>query len=150
MFDIAIEDKLCKSDYGGQFYPAEIIINESRESFQLPAGYWTVSEYKKNWLCSLEDGLKNKTHSALAVSMGEAENTNFIFTWVVYFKNNEAKVQNIMMFMDEMPGFTPRKINDFVKDYEEYNEDGLKISEWSIDYKSIDDFVIKLKGDLLL
>lgn len=117
--------------------PALIIIDEFSEMMNIPLTYWSIKDYKKSWLRSLEEGLASKKHATLAVSMYEPENTNFLFTWVLYFYDDKVFVQNKVLFLDEYPDFTVDKINDFIELCITHNEDGMKISEWSTDLKSV-------------
>lgn len=125
--------------------PASIIIDEFTEMMNIPLSYWNIGDYKDNWLSSLEEGLANKKHATLAVSMYEPENANFIFTWVLYFSGDDVFVQNSILFLDECPGFTPQTINNFTEPRTTHNEDGMKISEWNTDLKSVLDFYHSLK-----
>jgi len=76
--------------------------------------------------------------------MYEPDHTNFIFTWVLYFHGNRVFVQNEILFLDEHPDFTVDKINDFMEPRVTHNEDGMKISEWCTDLKSVLDFINSL------
>jgi len=76
--------------------------------------------------------------------MYEPDHTNFIFTWVLYFHGNRVFVQNEILFLDEHPDFTVDKINDFMEPRFTHNEDGMKISEWCADLKSVLDFINSL------
>lgn len=144
MFAIFTENKPVDVD-GECVLPASIVINEFSEVMNIPLSYWSINDYKVSWLSSLEEGLANKKHATLAVSMYEPENTNFIFTWVLYFLGNDVFVQNSILFLDECPGFTPETINSFTKPRTTHNEDGMKISEWNTDLKSVMDFYHSLK-----
>lgn len=144
MFGIFTENKPVDVD-GECVLPALIVINEFSEVMNIPLSYWSINDYKVSWLSSLEEGLANKKHATLAVSMYEPENTNFIFTWVLYFLGNDVFVQNSILFLDECPGFTPETINIFTKPRTTHNEDGMKISEWNTDLKSVMDFYHSLK-----
>lgn len=59
--------------------PAEIVIDDFQEKLYIPLYYWSFNDYKMSWLKSLEYGLINKNHSALAISMYEPKETNFVF-----------------------------------------------------------------------
>ncbi|CFB70694.1 hypothetical protein ACOHX9_000052 [Yersinia enterocolitica] len=134
---------ICENDE--MVLPASIIIDEFTEPLYIPLSYWSFENYQKSWLSSIEEGLQNKKHSALAVSMYEPDYTNFIFIWVLYYSGNEVFVQNNILFLDECSGFTPESINDFIEPRTTYNEDEMKISEWSTDLKSVIDFYNSLK-----
>ncbi|MBT0716687.1 hypothetical protein HGT71_00085 [Rosenbergiella epipactidis] len=144
MFGIFPNDKPVNIE-GERVLPASIVIDEFSERMNIPLSYWNINDYKDNWLSSLKYGLENKKHASLAVSMYEPENTNFIFTWVLYFSGEDVFVQNNILFLDECPGFTPETINSFTQPRTTHNEDGMKISEWHTDLKSIQDFYHSLK-----
>lgn len=99
MFDILIEKK-PNILFGELSYSASIIIDEFKEEFIIPVSYWSISDYKKSWYVSLREGLKNRNHAALMVSMYEPRSTNFIFTWTIYFLGNKAVLQNKIIFLD--------------------------------------------------
>lgn len=127
-------------EHGEMVLPASIIIDEFTEPVHLPLSYWKADDYRSSWRSSLEEGIRNKKHSALAVSMYEPGYTNFIFVWVVYFLGNKAAIQNSILFLDECHGFTPEKINDFIEPRTTHNEDGEEISEWSTNIDNVLDF----------
>lgn len=105
-------------------------------------------DYRIHWINSLGEGLKSKKHSVLAVSMYEPSTTNFIFAWALYFSGEDVFVQNIVIFIDECPGFTSEKINNYLQPRATFNEDGVKISEWCTDLKSVVVFYNELKKSL--
>lgn len=144
MFDIYIKDTPMKID-DELVQPASIIIDDFKEEFYIPLTYWSVSDYMSSWVDSLKQGFANKNHAALAVSMYEPGCTNFIFIWVIYFHDDKVFIHNKVLFLDECPDFTIEKINDFVEPRITYNEDGMKISEWSTDLKSVIAFYDSLK-----
>lgn len=125
--------------------PAKIVIGDFQEKLYIPLTYWKFSDYKMSWLKSLEYGLTNKEPSVLAVSMYEPSDTNFIFVWVIYFQDDQVFIQNKVLFIEEHPGFTADRINDFIHPRITYNEDGMKISEWNTDLKSVIHFYESLK-----
>lgn len=145
MFGIFPKDKPVDIE-GECVLPASIIIDEFSEMMNIPLSYWNINDYKDSWRSSLEEGLATKKHATLAVSMYEPENTNFIFTWVLYFSGDDVFVQNSILFLDECPGFTPETINSFTGPRTTHNEDGMKISEWNTDLKSVLDFYHSLKN----
>lgn len=145
MFGIFPKGELVNMN-GELVQPALIIIDEFEELCYIPVSYWDISNYKHSWLNSLEEGLLNRDHSALAVSMYEPTKVNFVTTWVLYFDDDDVYVQNTMIFLDENEGFTPEKINKFIEPRSSYNEDGVVISEWHTDLNSVLSFFNNLKN----
>lgn len=126
--------------------PASIVIDNYTESLYLPLSYWSADDYKKAWLISLREGLTSKNHAALAVSMYEPEQTNFIFTWVLYFEGMNVYLHNNIVFLDQCRDFTIEQINKFVEPRTTHDEEGMKISEWHTDLKSVTDFYQRLEA----
>lgn len=136
MFGIFPENEPLEID-GELVQAAKIVIDDFWEPLQLPLSYWELKDYKRSWLASIEEGLHSKNHAALAVSMYDPEQTNFIFVWVMYFQDDIVLLQNKVLFLEEHPSFTIEKINDFITPRLTHTEDGHKISEWCTDLNSI-------------
>ncbi|HDL7739376.1 TPA: hypothetical protein PXP52_004435, partial [Yersinia enterocolitica] len=87
MFGIFPENEPLEMD-GELVQAAKIVIDDFWEPLQLPLSYWELKDYKRSWLASIEKGLRSKNHAALAVSMYDPKQTNFIFVWVMYFQDD--------------------------------------------------------------
>ncbi|CNI41503.1 Uncharacterised protein [Yersinia thracica] len=145
MFGIIPENEPLEMD-GELFQEAKIVIDDFWETLQLPLSYWELKDYKRSWLASIEKGMHSKNHAALAVSMYDPEQTNFIFVWVIYFQDDDVVfLQNKVIFLEDHPSFTIEKINDFITPRVTHTEDGHKISEWCTDLNSIVTFCNSLK-----
>lgn len=144
MFGIFPEDKQFDIE-GELFVPASIVIDDFKEAMNIPLTYWNIDDYKKSWFNSLEEGLAKKNHAALAVSMYEPELANFVFVWVAYFKGEMVHIQNSIIFLEEYKNFSPERINEFIDERTTHDEDGMKISEWITDLRSVLVFYNNLK-----
>ncbi|WP_313902141.1 hypothetical protein [Kosakonia radicincitans] len=78
--------------------------------------------------------------------MYEPSKVNFIFTWVLYYEGQNVYVQNNVIFLDKCDKFIPENINEFIEPRAIYDEDGMKISEWVTDMKSVLGFFYSLHG----
>ncbi|WP_241613772.1 hypothetical protein [Rosenbergiella epipactidis] len=143
MFGIFPNDKPVNIE-GECVLPALIVIDEFSESLNIPISYWNIEDYRKSWAKSIIDGIRNSNHAVLAVSMYEPGYANFVFTWVLYFVDQDVFVQNKIIFLEDNPGFTPERINDFVHKRNIYDEDGQEISEWKTDLKNVNTFLSSL------
>jgi hypothetical protein len=122
----------------------EVEINGYTENFFSPIAFWSRKEYLNSWKESLRRGLREGGHAVLVTSMREPEASNFIFYWIVFIEGEQAYIQNRILFLDEISGsFDPDKINSYVSQRAEFNEDGLKISQWKVGVSSIVDFYNK-------
>lgn len=143
MFDIIVENTSVYI-YEELALPGKIIINDFKENFTLPISYWSLDDYKKSWSNSIKQGIENKNHAALPVSMYDLSHANFIFLWTLYFENNIVHAQNSMFFLDEHPGFKIENINQFISPRETHDDEGTKISEWDTDLASVIKFYTNL------
>lgn len=144
MFGIFPKDEPVDIE-GELVLPASIIIDEFSEMMNIPLSYWDIEDYKMSWLNSLKEGLASKNHAVLAVSMNDPALANFIFTWVIYFEDEMAYIQNSIIFLNDFNNFNPDRINEFIDKRTTHDEDGMKISEWCTDINSIQSFFDSLK-----
>lgn len=144
MFGIFPKDEPVDIE-GELVLPASIIIDEFSEMMNIPLSYWDIEDYKMSWLNSLKEGLASKNHAVLAVSMNDLALANFIFTWVIYFEDEMAYIQNSIIFLNDFNNFNPDRINEFIDKRTTHDEDGMKISEWCTDINSIQSFFDSLK-----
>ncbi|MXP61348.1 hypothetical protein [Pantoea sp. Taur] len=144
MFGIFSEGEPIKEN-GELVISSSIIIGDFTERLHIPISYWSLGDYKRNWISSLNQGIDNKKHSALAVSMYDPEFTNFIFVWVAYYHGDEAYFQHKIIFLNECQNFTPENINNFIGERETHNNDGMRISEWATDLNSVITFLASLR-----
>jgi hypothetical protein len=147
-FDIrlSLTEKEMFEEYGVE---GEVEINGSIEKFFAPIGYWHIKDYYKNWMLSLEDAWKRNRPAVFIVGMRSPENSNFLFSWVLYFEEDKAYIHNVAIFCDEMKnGFGISQFNDHIGPREIINEDGKKISEWEITRNDVVDFFNRLQTRL--
>lgn len=147
MFGIFTENKTIQSAFGDIVLPAKIIIGDFNEGIQIPLTYWGIEQYRKSWIDSLKEGLKKGDHSVLAVSMYNPDTVNFIFVWVLYYKDKEVIIQNKMIFADEIQNFSIHKLNDYAGEYDAYS-DGEKVSEWYTTIDEVKEFMSYLESKI--
>lgn len=135
MFGIFTETDAIQSEFSEMVLPAKIIIGDFDEGMQIPLTYWSIRKYQESWIDTIGQGLKKGNHSVLAVSMYNPETVNFIFSWVLYYNEEEVIVQNKMIFCGEIQGFSTDNLNDYAGEYDAYSN-GEKVSEW---YTTIDE-----------
>ncbi len=129
--------------------PAEwgiITIEDFREGVILPTGYWTPARYREQWLSAAKRILEGQDATAFLVGVtGSWKSMKFCFSWVVYSIGDSLVVQNIML--------QPRRFGrraDLLSPWSailphtsiatERENRGLKISEWTTQRSSIEQF----------
>ncbi|OOF75028.1 hypothetical protein BKG96_10860, partial [Rodentibacter caecimuris] len=120
MFNIALESKPFINEWDDLVLSASITISDFKEDFFLPISFWSVKDYISQWSLSLEEGMKRRNHSVLITSMYPPNDLEFIQSWIVYYSENIALVQNKIFFVDHYIDFDYKKINDFVESRREY------------------------------
>ncbi|WP_426817957.1 hypothetical protein ACP3TC_07860 [Winslowiella sp. 2C04] len=145
MFGIFTENKYIQSVFDENVLPAKIVIGGFSEGMQIPLTYWSIEQYRKSWLDALKQGLEDESHSVLAVSMYSPETVNFIFSWVLYYKNTQVIIQNKMIFASEVESFSIQKLNNYAGAYDGYS-DGEKVSEWYTTIDEVKEFITYLEN----
>ncbi|GAA0473136.1 hypothetical protein [Tatumella punctata] len=147
MFGIFTDAKAIQSAFDEMVLPAKIIIGDFDEGMQIPLTYWNIKQYQESWVETIKQGLKKGDHSVLAVSMYNPETVNFIFSWVLYYKNTQVIIQNKMIFAGEIQDFSIRKLNEYAGEYDAYS-DGEKVSEWYTTIDEVKEFMSYLESKI--
>jgi hypothetical protein len=147
MFGIFTENKSFKSEFNETVLPASITIGEFKEGMLIPVDYWSIKQYYASWLSSLKKGIYGKNNATLVVSMYSPKVANFLFSWVLYFRQENIIVQNKIIFLDEIKNFSIDKINEYTSEYEAYSE-GEKVSEWYTTIDEIKEFMTYLESKM--
>ncbi|MEY8711533.1 hypothetical protein [Mangrovibacter phragmitis] len=148
MFGIFTENKAIQSAFNEIVLPAKIVIGDFDEGMQIPLTYWSIKQYQESWIENIKQGLKKRDHSVLAVSMYSPETVNFIFSWVLYYKDAQVIIQNKMIFAGEIQDFSVHKLNEYAGEYDAYSE-GEKVSEWYTTIDEVKEFMLYLESKLL-
>jgi hypothetical protein len=125
----------------------QIRIGDFAELFEASLLYWSVEDYKKQWRQGLSRLLFEQKQSCLITSMYDPSDANFIFWWVLYPEGDTVYIQNHLLFLDQLDtAFSLSKLYDYIYPRETINEDGRKISEWSISTEAIRAFYVTLEA----
>lgn len=141
--DISIHviDNKIKRRYKMPSVIGEIVIGDFSESFIVSLEYWSLDDYKRQWLEGLE---RIKTHdkSCLIASVQDPKNAPLINRWVLYKEDNKIFVQNQLLVSDtykeiiENDAFTPENCYKYVNNRRTHTDQGETISEWATDLDS--------------
>lgn len=119
----------------------EIKIGDFRETFDMAMGYWTIFDYKRQWVDGLRRVLTGKD-SSLITSIMDPESANYIVWWPLYVRGSNVIVHNQLLFLDQL------KQNFCIDDpyahlpaYSNRNDDGDEISEWVTNISDIEIFL---------
>jgi CdiI N-terminal domain len=121
----------------------EVKLGKYLESFQAILGFWEIEDYEKSWLTALRRLVGGASISCLVTSLTDPENSQYVVTWPLYRTDGEVFVQNQLIFLDQLGRkFEPQAPWDFIEPHATIDEDGQRISEWQLQLKDIQDFLM--------
>jgi len=121
-----------------------IQIDSFQERFIASLMYWSADDYKRHWKQAIERILHSSNVSCLITSMVDPTTGNHIFWWPMYRENDTVFIQNHIMFFDQLQSpFDERNPFSSVADRQTLDEDGNRISEWSVQINELEEFLIK-------
>jgi hypothetical protein len=121
-----------------------IQIGSFQERFIASLMYWSADDYKRQWKQVIGRILYSSDVSYLITSMVDPTTGNHIFWWPMYRENGTVFIQNHIMFFDQLQSpFDERNPFSSVADRQTLDEDGNRISEWSVQINELEEFLIK-------
>jgi hypothetical protein len=138
MFEISLDDVGADitTTYG------EIRIGEFSERFEVALEYWCESDYREQWIQALKSCCIDKKKSALITSITSPKTANFVFWWLLYPLDGEIIIQNQILMLDELQvPFNLEYPSEHIPIRNTLTEDGDEVSEWSVAYSDIEDFL---------
>lgn len=122
----------------------ELVLGEFKENFIANLYQWNKTDYEAQWRSAIK-ALLEGSKSALIVYYVSPEFADNFEWWRMY------KAENVVYFQNQLPSydqflqpFSLEKITSFVGDRVTVNEDGNRISEWSVPLREVEDFYRKL------
>lgn len=152
-FLIHVIDYNTTISYGMPCCVGEIQINEFKETFDMPTEWWSVEDYKQQWLEGLER-IKTHNSSCLVATIQDPTKAPWVNMWVLYKEHDVVYIQNFLLQgklfikdLKKMP-FTRETCYNFIDPRETLDSDGItKISEWSVNYEDILNAIDKLNNE---
>jgi len=118
----------------------EIVLGNFRENFAASLYQWSKADYEAQWNNAIRTLLAG-SKSALLVHYVSPEFADNFEWWPMYKVGDVVFFQNQLPWYDQLPEpFTPESMLSFVKDRITINEDGNRLSEWSVKLSDIEDF----------
>lgn len=138
--DIFIIDRIPKL-FNDDLYctiKGRIKIADFEEDFHSPLAWWSAQDYEYQWREGLKR-LKSYDTSCLITSVYDPKKTRFLMWWLLYKRDDKIYIHNQMLLskiykkqIDEK-NFNIDTCYNFIPPYSR-EEDGLKVSEWVVDY----------------
>jgi hypothetical protein len=143
MFDIRFVHDGTEAliDPGPMESVGEITIGQFREDFIASLTYWDELEYMRQWNDGIERLCSGQHESsALIQSLEDPATSHHIFWWVLYKVDSVIAFQNQMLILADLScPFSPDDPYIHIRPRHVANDDGLKISEWTLPFVELAD-----------
>jgi hypothetical protein len=117
-----------------------LVIGDWEEEFVSSLFRWSKEDYHAQWLLAIESPLSGSDKAALIVEY-LGPDAGRLWWWPIYRIEDTAYFQEQILFFDRLKEpFSIERAFSFVKDRQITNEDGDKISEWSVSLSEIKQF----------
>lgn len=142
--DIKIISKKPQKRLGVISVDGEIQLNNFREELYIPLDWWSIDDYLAQWKEAVKR-LNKHDVSCFVVTIHNPNIRKFIEWWPMYKIDNKIHVQNNIILddlYDEVIGdnpFTRETCYNFVPKYRSHTTEGMKLSEWVVDWNNIND-----------
>ena len=136
-FLISLDKKEIESE-GDLVVKGTLMLGDFKEDFYASLSYWDRDRYLLQWKSALERLLDGGVNSAIVTTMYDPSTANFIIWWVMYAVGGEIRVQNQILFLDELERpFDESDLYSFIPEREMQSENGYRISEWVVGIPAI-------------
>lgn len=103
--------------------------------------FWRIEDYQGQWMEGLS-ALRDIERSCLVTAMRDPKTATFIEVWPIYRIGDHVFFQNRILFCEQMGrSFNMKTVYAAIGDRETLSDDGAPISEWSVPYESIQEFL---------
>jgi hypothetical protein len=119
-----------------------IVLGSYRETFESPLHMWRRGGYERHWALAVRRLVDGAETTALITELYDPVTANFIKWWPAYRFGEEVRFHNQLLFMESLGSpLDPADVYRHVPPYAQTNEDGDRISEWSVPLASLQRFL---------
>jgi len=126
-----------------------ITIGSFNEGFLSPTTLWSPKNYIQHWITELGRFIHSDTEqeAILFTDMSDITTANFLIAWVLYMRDGKIKVQNELVFMDQVPNtFSMYNLKAAITPYSNMTDEGQPISEWETSLPALVECRARLVG----
>ena len=104
--------------------------------------FWSTKDYENQWLTRLNQLMASRDKGALIISIHDPANAFRVWTWTMWKKDDQVLFQNRLLFMLEGSRTSnPACVSEYIGEYQSHDQDGDRISEWTLPIAAIRNFV---------
>lgn len=137
-FFITLENRLRQEECF-LYYFGHIEASGLNDYFRASATYWSRDQYYSNWLAAFEDR-ERLSRFVIITSMREPREGDYIEGWVFYIHGQDVFLQNHIFLMQSPLSEEPHWVNELPGPRETVDEDGEKLSEWTLNLSEVEAF----------
>lgn len=123
----------------------QITLGEFSERFESPLGFWLKEDYQHSWRDALSRLVGGAEKTALFTAMHDPAFANYLTWWPLYREFDIVFVHNQLLFLNQLAEpFQIESFDKFVTPRATINEDGNKISEWSVPLSDVERYLSRV------
>ena len=150
MFSIEFTDEPLDYPYDDRGIPAApglLVMGETKEGLLANLALWSKKDYELHWRGELRSIVEGGSKAALITSYHDPLYSSNIEIWPVYRDGELVRIQNHLPWYDSFPpDFKVSELNIYMGDREEIDDEGHRLSEWSVTIQDIREFLERSGG----
>jgi len=128
-------------DEDGPWRKVKLTLDGSMEGECADLTHWSPEDYERQWLRELRAIVFERNRGALIVCIHDPSRGERVTSWTMWRKDQQIVFQNRLLFkLDICSSFRPERVVDHIGEYRAFNEDGRRLSEWSVPISSVRSF----------
>ncbi|MGD0292692.1 MAG: hypothetical protein ABSB30_02450 [Terracidiphilus sp.] len=122
----------------------KLVIGDWEEIFVSSLYLWSKEDYMAQWMHAIRSMLNGSEKAALIVEY-LGPDAGRLWWWPMYRVGGSVYLREQILFFDQLKEpFSLEKAFSFIQDHRAINEDGYKISEWSVTVSEVKEFAHEL------
>jgi hypothetical protein len=118
-----------------------LILGEVKEYFGSSLYQWSKKDYEAQWRQAIRALLDGNDRAALITEYVGPQAATHLEWWPMYVVGNAVFIQNHFLFYDQLAEpFSLQNQFSFLRDRRTTNEEGKKISEWTVGVSDLEKF----------
>jgi hypothetical protein len=118
-----------------------LVIGDAKERFLASLYQWSKVDYERQWRQAINVLLRETKKSALITEYLSPDVASHFVWWPMYVVGNTVFVQNHLLFYEQLrEPFAVANAPSFVRERQTLNDEGQKISEWSVSLSEVEAF----------
>lgn len=119
-----------------------IVAGSLDEQFEVPASHWSRRDYCESWDSELSRLVAGQGKAVIMTLVVEPSTANWLRGYELYRFDDEVRIHERMFMVDDLECAVDLKNpSRMMGEYRSETEEGLRISEWRVSIRDIQDFL---------